>query len=85
MQTVHTTIDKLGRLVLPKEMRDHLGLRAGTPIEIEELGNEVVIRAVAQAVPMKMIGGVLVFTGKAAGDLESVLQQQREERVGRFK
>jgi AbrB family looped-hinge helix DNA binding protein len=31
-----TTIDRAGRLVVPKQIRDRLGLRAGEQLEVEE-------------------------------------------------
>ena len=31
-----TTIDKAGRVVVPKELRDRLGLHGGEPLEIRE-------------------------------------------------
>lgn len=35
---MRTTIDKAGRIVVPKQLRDRLGLVAGTEIEIDEEG-----------------------------------------------
>lgn len=35
---MRTTIDKAGRIVVPKRLRDRLGLVAGTEIEIDEDG-----------------------------------------------
>jgi AbrB family looped-hinge helix DNA binding protein len=32
---MHVSIDRAGRVVVPKQMRDELGLTAGTPLEIE--------------------------------------------------
>ena len=34
MNGVRRTIDGLGRIVLPKELRDHLRITQGTPMEI---------------------------------------------------
>jgi transcriptional pleiotropic regulator of transition state genes len=37
-------LDKSGRILLPKEIRDKLGLREGTPLEVTVRGSEIVIR-----------------------------------------
>lgn len=36
---MRTTIDKAGRIVVPKKLRDRLGLVAGTEVEIDEDGS----------------------------------------------
>ena len=36
--------DGLGRIVLPKELRDTMGLEEGTPMEIFVDGNQVILR-----------------------------------------
>lgn len=41
---MHTTIDGAGRVVVPKPLRDALGLVAGTSIEIEERDGHLVLR-----------------------------------------
>ena len=38
------TIDKAGRLVLPKTMRDALHLKPGSSLEVEQRDDEVVLR-----------------------------------------
>ncbi len=38
---MRTTIDKAGRVVIPKQMRDDLGLRAGTEVDIVVDGNAI--------------------------------------------
>ncbi|WXG42382.1 MAG: AbrB/MazE/SpoVT family DNA-binding domain-containing protein [Candidatus Freyarchaeum deiterrae] len=37
-------LDKSGRVLLPKEIRDKLGLSEGTPLEVTVRGSEIVIR-----------------------------------------
>ena len=36
-----TTIDKAGRLVIPKRIRDRMGLRGGEEVEVEERDGEI--------------------------------------------
>lgn len=35
---MQTTIDRAGRLIIPKELRDRLGITAGSRVEISEHG-----------------------------------------------
>lgn len=41
---MRTTIDKAGRIVVPKPLRDLLGLSAGTRLEILESEGEMILR-----------------------------------------
>lgn len=38
------TVDNMGRIVLPKEMRDVLSIESGTPMEILVSGENLVLR-----------------------------------------
>jgi AbrB family looped-hinge helix DNA binding protein len=40
---MNVTIDKAGRLVVPKAIRDRMGLRAGDELEIEEFAGKIEI------------------------------------------
>ena len=64
-----TTLDRFGRVVVPKNIRDRLGLHPGAEIEIVEHGDEVVLKPAAREMPLKMEEGILIFTGTAQGDL----------------
>jgi transcriptional pleiotropic regulator of transition state genes len=37
-------LDNLGRVVIPKEMRNVLGINEGDPVEIAKVNNDIVIR-----------------------------------------
>lgn len=37
-------VDELGRIVIPKELRETLGIEEGTPLEIFTRGSEVILK-----------------------------------------
>jgi AbrB family looped-hinge helix DNA binding protein len=78
-----TTVDRFGRVVVPKDIRDRLGLRPGAEIEIDEKGNEIVLKPVEQESPLMVKEGLLVYSGRATGDLRGVVRAHREERLGK--
>lgn len=78
---MRTTVDRFGRVVVPKVMRDRLGLRAGAAVEIEETEGQLSLRAVEDTSPLILKEGVLVFTGESIGNLEAVVAADREARV----
>lgn len=43
VNAMNVTIDKAGRLVVPKEIRDRMGLRPGDELEIEEFNGKIEI------------------------------------------
>jgi len=75
-----TTIDRFGRVVVPKAIRKHFGLAPGVEVEIDERDQEIVIRQVAGYSPLQIEDGVLVFAGEAAGDIASWVRKVREDR-----
>ena len=75
------TIDRFGRMVIPKSVRDDLGLRPGDYVQAEVSHDAIVLRPAARVDPLRKEGGVLVFTGSAAGDIADALSSLREERV----
>jgi AbrB family looped-hinge helix DNA binding protein len=81
---MRTTVDRFGRVVVPKAMRGRLGLRAGAAIEIEEIEGHLSLRPVEDTSLLVMKEGVLVFAGAAIGDLEAAVTADREERVRRL-
>ena len=81
---MRTTVDRFGRVVVPKAMRGRLGLRAGTAIEIEEAEGYLSLRPVEDAPSLIWKEGVLVFAGAASGDLEAAVTADREERGRRL-
>lgn len=76
-----TTIDKFGRVVIPKKIRDSIGLNEGSELSIEEKEEQIILRPFTERSSVELVDGVLVFTGKAAGDLENEIRRHREQRL----
>lgn len=75
-----TTLDRFGRVIVPKGIRDRLGLVPGAELTIDEHDNEVVLKLVEHAAPLTLENGVLVFTGTAKSDLTDAVRVLREDR-----
>jgi AbrB family looped-hinge helix DNA binding protein len=59
--TATVTIDKAGRLVLPKPMRDAMHLKPGDALEIEQAGDAITMRQPRSKAVMKRKNGFWVF------------------------
>jgi AbrB family looped-hinge helix DNA binding protein len=76
------TIDKAGRLVLPKPMRDALHLKPGTALEIQQDGDCITLRPPRSNAMMKRKNGFWVFDtgGRITTEMvNKTLDEIREE------
>ena len=81
--SVHLTIDKAGRVVIPKWTRTALHLEPGDALEMDSAGEQITLKPVRGTGPLNKEQGVWVFrTGQplASSDTDDVLQQLRSER-----
>jgi AbrB family looped-hinge helix DNA binding protein len=81
--SIHLTIDKAGRVVIPKPLRDELHLEPGDSLEMERTGEEITLRPVRGTGPLTKEHGVWVFhSGEPlpASATDDVLQQIRRDR-----
>jgi AbrB family looped-hinge helix DNA binding protein len=77
------TIDKAGRVVIPKPLREKLHLEPGDSLDIESAGEEITLRPVRGTGPLTKEHGVWVFhSGQPlpASATDELLQLIREER-----
>lgn len=76
-------IDKAGRVILPKSVRDRLGLRAGTELEMQETAEGIVLKPGVSRPSMIKKHGLWVHTGKVPPgfDIVQAIRDDREERI----
>lgn len=80
---IRLSIDKAGRVVIPKPLRDELCLEPGDSLEMESTGEQIILRPVHGTEPLTKELGIWVFhAGQPlpASATDDVLQQLREER-----
>ena len=77
------TIGKAGRLVIPKPVRERLGLRAGSKVIMTEHERAVTFEPLENQPKLKRKKGILVYTGKLPPDFDVVraIKEEREERI----
>jgi len=75
-------MDRFGRVVIPKSIRDALGFAAGTELRVRKKGKEIVLVPTGHSPLLKRKGHVLVFAGgEATGDITDIIEKVREERI----
>ncbi len=83
MITMRTTIDKAGRVVIPKPFRKRAGLEPGMPLEIRYEDGRIEIEP--EPVPVKLVRKgrwlVIVPQGKIPPMPEDVVAWARRERM----
>jgi AbrB family looped-hinge helix DNA binding protein len=76
-------IDKAGRLILPKPVRDRLGLRPGSDLELEETADGIVLKPSERQPSLIKKQGLWVHTGKVPPgyDIVKAIEEAREDRI----
>lgn len=77
------TVGKSGRLVVPKAIRDSLGLHEGSRLELEVLGGKLQAAPQPDPVSIELKGGFPVIKGGPAmkrGDIVKAIKADRDSR-----
>lgn len=77
------TIDKAGRVVIPKHLREELRLEPGDSLDLENVGEQITLRPVRGTGPLTKEQGVWIFrSGEPlpASATDHLLESIREER-----
>ena len=80
------TVDEVGRIVLPKPLREALGIRGRARLNVEVVGEMAQLSLQSgEAGPVRRRGGRLVFAGElpAGWDSGAAVQEMRVQRLKR--
>lgn len=81
-------IDDYGRIVIPKEVRERLGIESGSALEIrveadEETGGSITLEPKRQKPALQEKGELMVHTGDLTEESFDVVEQIRSDRHDR--
>lgn len=87
MKEILVPIDKAGRVVLPKEVREELAISAGDLLQVSVRGGEVALRPRKESRGFVRRGKALVFSSGTSNVLTNdaarrVMDEVRQERDG---
>ena len=76
------TIDRAGRVIIPKEIRDRLNLHPGSVLEVEQEPGALRLNVVGHQPSLIRKDGILVHHGAATVDLDTaaLVNRDRERR-----
>ena len=80
--TTKITLDKAGRVVLPKPLREQMHLTPGDTLQLESEGERITLRPVRPQATLKKEYGVWVYQGEPAEvSIPDLIEREREKRL----
>jgi AbrB family looped-hinge helix DNA binding protein len=83
LNAIRLKIDKSGRIVVPKRLRERLALKPGTELEVLDQRDVVLLRAVEERPALVKVDGLWVHKGvpQPGANWDLLIQEVREERI----
>jgi len=76
------SIDKAGRVVLPKSLREKMRVEAGDDLLVETEGDRITLRPIRQAAPLVKEFGIWVYQGEPSdSSIPDLIDVEREKRI----
>lgn len=73
-------MDRMGRVVLPKALRRHFGLKQGSFLELHVAEDQILLKAVREESPLLEENGLLVHEGLPLAGVEEAVETSRSAR-----
>jgi bifunctional DNA-binding transcriptional regulator/antitoxin component of YhaV-PrlF toxin-antitoxin module len=74
-------IDQNGKLEIPERLRAALHLEPGSEVQIEQVGDTLVLSAEKPVSQLKRVGKILMWTGEVGPEMNDAVEQMREDRA----
>lgn len=79
--TTRITLDRAGRVLIPKTLRQELHLGPGDTLQLEREGDEITLRPLRPKALLKKEKGVWVYQGEPTHvSIPDLIDRQREQR-----
>ncbi len=80
--TTKITLDKAGRVVLPKPLREEMHLGPGDTLQLESEGERITLRPIRPKAMLKKEYGVWVYQGEPTNvSITDLIEREREKRL----
>ncbi len=79
-----SSLDKFGRIIIPKKVRKQLGITSETILTIEEDGSRIIIEPIQPEGSIVKKDEVMVFVGKPEGEVDQLLTNDRTQRMNKL-
>jgi len=76
-----TTLDRYGRILIPKKMRKKMGIAENAQLKLVQEENRLIIESIPEDTPLVIENGFLVYTGEMPDDVDDFIQKDREDRL----
>ncbi len=78
------TLDQFGRLLIPQEIREQLGVTSTTQFTLAVQDGKLILEPLSQESKVYHSGTALIVESEPIGNLETALEDLREERIREF-
>lgn len=75
------TIDESGRVLIPKQVREQLGIKTEAQLSLEIKEGRIILQPISKEAETYYEQGILVVKTERIDNLETIVDELREERV----
>lgn len=77
-------LDKFGRVLIPKRVRERLGIKPASALSIVDDGKRIILQPVNEEEALLQKDGLLIYTGDIRHNVMEELERNRTQRISRL-